>query len=213
MNNIHNWINTGLLALVAVLVLVGGNQPVQGENLGGNGTRFPNGISADSTSPNDGEIRGTDLTITDDVAITDDVTISGDATISGVLGYLEKTASTSANSSSTVAMSGTTFYIAGPDGATTTLPAVAAATGTVLRWVIATAIATNDFTIVSPEGDNIEGSMIVAGAVVDCNANDKIKFVVSAENLGDAVELRSDGQKWFVTDSNALTAGALTCDG
>ena len=32
--------------------------------LGANGTRFPNGISADSTSPIDGEVRGTTQTIT-----------------------------------------------------------------------------------------------------------------------------------------------------
>lgn len=40
------------------------------ESLGASGTRFPNGISADSTSPAVGQIRGTDLKITDDVILT-----------------------------------------------------------------------------------------------------------------------------------------------
>ena len=51
------------LALVAfiALTLVGGNQSA---SLGASGTRFPNGVSADSTSPIAGELRGTTLTIT-----------------------------------------------------------------------------------------------------------------------------------------------------
>jgi len=57
---IHEWINTGLIALVLILVLVVGKQ----SDLGATGTRFPNGISADSTSPSPGEVRGTTLTIT-----------------------------------------------------------------------------------------------------------------------------------------------------
>ena len=52
--------NTGLIALVAILVLVGGNQSAE---LGG-GSRFPNGLSADSTAPSAGQVRGTTLTIT-----------------------------------------------------------------------------------------------------------------------------------------------------
>jgi len=80
MNKIHEWVNTGLIVLVAVLVLVGGNQS---DSLGASGTRFPNGLSTDTTSPAFGEVRTTDLTVTDDATITDDLTVSSDTTVSG----------------------------------------------------------------------------------------------------------------------------------
>ena len=83
MNKLHEWVNTGLIVLVAILVLVGGNQSDQ--TLGASGTRFPNGISADTTSPIAGEVRGTSSTITatstvgsspDGFILWDDYTIS-----------------------------------------------------------------------------------------------------------------------------------------
>lgn len=55
--------------LVAIVIATGSYFfPQTSEKVGG--TRFPNGISADSTSPLDGEVRGTDLTITDDATIS-----------------------------------------------------------------------------------------------------------------------------------------------
>lgn len=57
---------TAAVVVVVMTVLVGGNQPDVG------GTRFPNGISVDGTSPSSGELRSTTLTTT------------GAATISGV---------------------------------------------------------------------------------------------------------------------------------
>jgi hypothetical protein len=56
--------------------------------LGASGTRFPNGISADSTSPSAGEVRGTTLTI------TEAVTIGGISTLGG--GVLATSTSASA---------------------------------------------------------------------------------------------------------------------
>ncbi len=152
------------------------------------------------------------VTMSGATTLSSTLAVTGATTLSSTLTYLEKSTSLSANSSTTNTMSGTTFYV-NTTGSTTTLPSVSTATGTVYKFVIASAIETNDFTINSAEGDNIEGSMIVAGAVVDCDANDKIKFIVDGENLGDFVQLRSNGQKWFVTESNALTSGKLTCDG
>lgn len=94
-------------------------------------------------------------------------------------------------------------------GSTTTLPA--ARDGAFFRFVVAGALDTTNWVIDSAEGDNIEGSLIVAGAVVDCDAEDQINFVVDGENIGDVVELHSDGTSWFITDSNALTSAKLTC--
>lgn len=56
MNKIHEWTNTLLIVVVAILVLVGGNQSVPSDkSVGGQGTRFPHGISAaTSTLPSNG---------------------------------------------------------------------------------------------------------------------------------------------------------------
>ena len=122
---------------------------------------------------------------------------------------METSEAVSADNTLVNAESFTTSYLSGAISSST-LPAVATATSTVYRFAISAAISA-DVHIVSAEGDNIEGSMIVAGAVVDCDAEDRISFIGDGENLGDFVEVRSDGQKWFITQSNALTAAKLTC--
>lgn len=60
MNKLHEWVNTAGILLIAILVLVGGNEPA----VGASGSRFPNGLSADTTSPVAGEVRGTTFTFT-----------------------------------------------------------------------------------------------------------------------------------------------------
>lgn len=56
-----------VIAIVALGVAFFGNGEVA-PNAGG--TRWPNGISADNTMPLAGQVRGTDLVITDDAAFT-----------------------------------------------------------------------------------------------------------------------------------------------
>ena len=169
-----------------------GGENLGEEMLGASGTRFPYGVSADTTSPIAGEVRGTTLKITD-----------------GIL-YQETASTITAATTVTAAQSGTTFYMDFTAGATSTLPAVQA--GLVYRFVVSDNFATSDMVIASTEGDNIEGALIVAGAVVDCDAEDKIKIVADGENLGDYVEFRSDGVKWFLGDSGALTGSKMTCE-
>ena len=111
------------------------------------------------------------------------------------------------NNTLTASQSGTTFMIA--TGTTSTLPAVK--DGLVYRFVATAAFDTTNFIIDSAEGDNIEGTLLVAGAVVDCDAEDQINFVADGENLGDYVELRSDGTSWLIGSSGALTSAKLTC--
>lgn len=54
-----------LAAVVLVVIAIGGYfSPVVEPSFGVTGTRFPNGLSADSTSPVAGEVRGTTLTFT-----------------------------------------------------------------------------------------------------------------------------------------------------
>lgn len=151
-------------------------------------------------------------TNTNPQVFNDTVTISGATTLSSTLTYREKSEAVTAANTITAAESGTTFYLT-TTGATSTLPAVATATGTVFRFVVGSALATTNAVIASAEGDNIEGSLIVAGAVVDCDASDRISVVIDGENIGDYVELRSNGTVWAITQSNALTTAKLLCDG
>jgi len=151
------------------------------------------------------ELQTADLTVTDDVAITDDVTIGGE--LNALEGYTESTATTN---TLTAAMSGETFYLS---GATSTyiLPATSSASGAAYKFVVDGAMTVNQ-TIVTNGGSNvIEGALIVAGAVVDCDAEDTITFVADGENIGDFVELRSDGDYWFIGASGALTSAKMTC--
>jgi len=79
------------------------------------------------------------------------------------------------------------------------------------RFQINGASANANFDIKSAEGDNIEGTLIVAGAVVDCAGEDMVSFITDGENVGDYFEVMSDGTNWLLGDSGVLTASKLTC--
>lgn len=110
----------------------------------------------------------------------------------------------------TAADNGKTLYMDAAAGATITLPAVAA--GLNFKFVVASTFATTNWVVASAEGDNIDGSIEVAGAVVVAGAEDQINFVASAEALGDHVVLHSDGVQWFVHGMAALTGGITATD-
>ena len=112
----------------------------------------------------------------------------------------------------TTAQSGSIVQM-GTAGLDITTPAVTSSAGTWYRFVVSSAVATTNMTIVAGTADTIEGSLIVAGAVVDCDASDLITIVVDGENIGDFVELYSDGTKWMIGSSGALTASKMTCSG
>lgn len=180
-----------------------------GEVLGASGTRFPNGLSVDSTSPSAGEIRGTDLTITDDAVVSDDLNVTGDIDAVGTLSYRELTEAITATNTIEIAESGSTYFLSGVTS-TQSLPTSTTA-GQVYRFYVNASVSGN-ITIVTSGSENvIDGTLIVAGAVVDCDAEDTLTVVASAENVGDFVELRSDGTRWLIGASGALTSGAITC--
>src|SRR3989344_6103350 len=142
------------------------------------------------------------VTITGATAI-----LIGDATIG--LTYFEDTEAVTADNVLTVAESGNTFYVSGAL-ATSTLPAVASSNGVVFRFVVGATLTGSHIISTSDASSLIEGSLSVANAVVDCAAEDAITFV-DAANLGDFVEVRSNGTNWFVTTSNGLASGKITC--
>jgi hypothetical protein len=139
-------------------------------------------------------------------------TVSGTVTGSLTGSLKEPQVTPAASTTLTVAQSGSTFNL-GTAGVNLTLPAVASSAGVKYKFVISAAFATDNITVTSAEGDNIEGSLLVAGAVVDCDANDVITSVADGENLGDFWEIFSNGTKWFIGQSGALTASKLTCSG
>lgn len=166
----------------------------------------------------------TDLNVTNDLVVdglttlTGDVGVTGDLAVTGTFTGKELNEAvagtvTASTSILTIADSGTTFIISG-SGTAFTLPAVATANGVNYRFVVGGAISTYaSSTINSAAGDDIEGSLMVAGVIQDCNAADIITIGSEFENIGDFVEIMSNGTYWFVLSSNALTANELACSG
>lgn len=103
-----------------------------------------------------------------------------------------------------------TIYNVSASGTTITLPAVGVE-GTHYTFTIGGAVDTGNVIIDSAEGDNIEGTLLVAGAVVDCAAVDQINFVADGENVGDFVEVFSNGTNWIIGKSGGLTTAKITC--
>ena len=105
---------------------------------------------------------------------------------------------------------GKTFILADAAPGTITLPAVTN-TGFHCRVIVGAAL-TDDGVLASAEGDNMEGSLVVAGAAVTVDAADQINFVDTAENIGDQVDVISDGTYWHVKGIG-LTTGSITATG
>jgi hypothetical protein len=155
------------------------------------------------------------LTVTSTAAVGGTLTVTGasslnnNVTVTGTLGYRELVENATATDTIAIAESGKTFYISGATS-TLTLPNVST-TGQIYRFVVSGAISTDVVITTAGSGNIIEGTLIVAGAVVDCDAEDTITFVGDGENLGDFFELRSNGSNWFIGASGALTGSKLTC--
>jgi hypothetical protein len=149
-----------------------------------------------------------DLTVADDATIGDDASIGGDLTITGhtnqTPGFI--TATTTLTTSS----ENIQFLNTSANMITVTLPAVTA-TGTMFRFQVNGALTGTSALIKSAEGDNIEGTLIVAGAVVDCRGEDQINIITDGEAIGDYVEFISSGTQWLLVDSGVLTGGKMTC--
>ena len=111
----------------------------------------------------------------------------------------------------TAADSGKTFLVSGT-GYTITLPVCTA--GVNYKFKVVAAFSTDMLVqTVSTERDTISGSLIVAGAVVDADAVDRVTFEDGAERIGDFIELSSDGSVWMLSgngaQSSSITVGEL----
>ena len=106
---------------------------------------------------------------------------------------------------------GRTIMLNAAAGFTITLPAVTNV-GWRATFRTGAAFATTNFVVASAEGDNISGSVIVAGVVVVAGAEDQVNFVATAETIGDFVELYADGTNWHVFGNAAVTAAITVTD-
>lgn len=200
--------NKNILKAIGAVVLVLGLAFLVGaknSNLGGNfnpvTVDFAQGISVNGTQ-----------VINSSGTFLGAISATGTSSISGSLAYKLPVVAPAGDATLTVAQSGS-FVKMNTAGEDITLPAVASSAGVHYKFAVTGAVETTNMTIASAEGDNIEGSLIVAGAVVDCDANDVITFVIDGENIGDFVELYSDGTSWLIGASGGLTASKMTCSG
>lgn len=102
--------------------------------------------------------------------------------------------------------SGKIFVLSAAAGAAITLPSLL--TGLHFRFVVGSAFATTDWTIVSST-DVIEGYAGVNYATVAAANENTISFVASAETIGDHVDLFCDGTSWHVS-GQGNTVGSIT---
>ena len=134
----------------------------------------------------------------------------GKLKVGGVQQNLGLITDISADTTLTAADSGK-IYILDTPGEAIILPAVTNV-GCNFKFIVGANIATTNWTVTSAEGDNMEGSMMVASTVVDVDAADVLTFVNTADNIGDWASVVSDGTYWYV-DGRALTTGAITATG
>lgn len=143
------------------------------ESVLGGGTRFPNGISTDSTSPSSGEIRGSTLTITGAQTLTGATTLSsslsvtGETSVNGGFTYGDAAWSTStSNTSETLTEANMLAYnyfrlMSNTGASTYTLPASTTMTtllpnaGDTREWIIENATSSSGITATIAAGTGI----------------------------------------------------------
>lgn len=106
----------------------------------------------------------------------------------------------------TAADSGKEFILSAASGAAITLPTLRS--GTTFRFIVGSAFATTNWTIVAST-NVIEGGAIVNSTFVPADDENTISLVASAETIGDFVELKCDGTKWYASGVGAA-AGSIT---
>lgn len=143
------------------------------------------------------------------VDVTTGITTFGGSIVFGG-GLLLPNESTTTTDTLTASQCGSTVTLNSATGYVTTLPAPTAGCGFTF-YASATPPTSGNHTVVTDSSANvIDGSLIVAGAVVACATEDTVSFVASTAISGDNIVLYSDGTSWFVS-SDATSTGGITC--
>jgi len=174
---------SGLIAGFIVAAVVGGNQPQSVRT----GTRYPNGLSTDSTSPSSGQVRTTTLTVTGASTLSGTLSVAGAATLDELTQGGSILATSTTNTSETFVQAdlltysiidltpntGNTTYTF---GATSTWTSLIPSAGDMRTWIFrnATTSAINA-TLAAGTGMDLQesdGQNVVIGqnnfAIVDC---------------------------------------------
>ena len=122
----------------------------------------------------------------------------------------------------TAAESGTTYFLNAAGGFASTLPALAA--GLWFEFIVTTAPSGGSYTVLSAAGDSTNEENIF-GHVLGSDGNDSsfdaeltgggttITFVDGAANIGDRVNVISDGTNWYATAITGSNNAAITITG
>lgn len=208
-NNVKMFL--GILAIVLFGVLIasmGKEVNAPEENLGGLIETLPVDFTAGL------KVNGTEVISSTRALTATSLSVTGSTSLGSTtagVNVFSPVVTPASDTTLTASQSGTTFNM-GVAGLDLTLPAAASANGVFYRFNVSAAFATTNMTIATAGGANeIQGTLIVAGAVVDCDQEDTISFVNDGENVGDFVEMFSNGTNWIIGASGGLTAAKLTC--
>ena len=127
-------------------------------------------------------------------------------TINGVQQNLGAQTSVTAGVTLVAADNGKTLFLGDAASGNITLPAATAGFG--VKVVCNFAITTSS-AVISAEGDNISGVLVVNGATVLAEAEDQINFILNLAEIGDYINIISDGTNWIV-DGVGGAAGSIT---
>jgi len=100
---------------------------------------------------------------------------------------------------------GQTYILDGGTGVAIALPVPTK--GARIKFIVGAAFAT-DF-VITATGAIMEGCIIEAGAVQDVDGATTLTLEDGTENVGDFIEMISDGTNWYVF-GNFLTAASIT---
>lgn len=207
----------GLVSLVSAFALIltlTGTSPTVGGVYSLVNKYFYDGISVGTTNQFAVSSAGA-LTTSGLVTATGGLTLTGVSSIGSIttgLNYYKPVLTPTSDTTLTVAQTGSIVNMA-TAGLDITLPAPTAANGVHYRFVVSGAFATTDMTLVAGTADTIEGSLIVAGAVVACDAADIITIAAANEDIGDFIDMYSNGTKWMIGANQAMTASNHACSG
>ncbi len=132
---------------------------------------------------------------------------SGPLVVNGVYLNEGSVSSVTAGVTLTAADNGKTVLLADAASGDVTLPAVTV-TGFKVRVLCAFAITTSS-AVKSAEGDNITGTLVVNGATVLAEVEDQINFILNLAEVGDYIDIQSDGTQWIVNGIGGA-AGSIT---
>ena len=127
--------------------------------------------------------------------------------VGGVEQNLGTTESVTAGKTLVAADNGSVLFLGDADSGDITLPAVTN-TGFSAKIICNFAI-TASSAVISAEGDNISGVLVVNGATVLAEAEDQINFILNLAEIGDYINIISDGTSWIV-DGIGGAAGSIT---